>query len=248
VDHEGLMVDHLPDDAGVICVTPSHQFPLGMAMSPRRRAALLEFAQRRHAVIIEDDYDGEFRFGGRPLDALKTLDRNGQVFYVGTFSKSLFPALRLGFVVTPAWARRALVTAKQLTDWHSPVLAQDTLAAFITEGHLARHVRKMRKLYGERRECLQGALARHCGDRLSPIPGEAGLHLAASLIPSIPATALAARANEAGLGVRPLLRFAMGDTALNGLAIGYGAIPQERIDDAVRLLAKVIGSSAKSGR
>src|SRR5262249_54566255 len=148
------------------------QFPLGMAMSARRRAALLDFAQARGAVVIEDDYDGEFRHAGRPLDALQTLDRADSVFYVGTFSKSLFPALRLGFVVTPPWARAALIRAKQLTDWHGAVLAQDTLAAFIAEGHLARHVRKMRRVYGERRAALLEALTRHCGEALQPLPGE----------------------------------------------------------------------------
>src|SRR5215467_3517016 len=126
VDSEGMIVDRLPADAHVICVAPSHQFPLGSAMSVRRRAALLQFAQDRKAVIIEDDYDAEFRFGGRPLDALQTLDRHESVFYVGTFSKSLFPGIRLGFVVAPPWARRALVAAKHLSDVHCSVLDQDT--------------------------------------------------------------------------------------------------------------------------
>src|SRR5262249_49635926 len=153
-------------------VTPSHQSPLGPTLSLRRRKALLEFAQVCGAVVVEDDYDGEFRFAGRPLDALQTLDRGEAVFYVGTFSKSLFPALRVGFVVTPPWARPALVRAKRLTDWHGPVLAQDTLAPFIAEGHLARHVRKMRRIYGERRAVLLSALARHCAGRVMPIPSE----------------------------------------------------------------------------
>jgi len=107
-------------------------------MSMRRRSALLEFAERHQAVILEDDYDGEFRFGERPLDALQTLDRSESVFYLGTFSKSLFPALRLGFVAAPGWARAALAAAKQCADWHCPLPLQDTLAAFIAEGHLAR--------------------------------------------------------------------------------------------------------------
>ena len=149
----------------MICVTPSHQFPLGVVMSPRRRAALLDFAQANRAVVIKDDYDGEFRFGGRPLDALRTLDRDGSVFYVGTFSKSLFPALLLGFVMAPSWAR-ALVRAKQLTDWQAPSGARYAGRVY-RGGPFARHVRKMRKVYGDRRTALLEALARYCGDRLN---------------------------------------------------------------------------------
>src|SRR4029077_4163380 len=113
VDRDGIAVQRLPTDARVICVTPSHQFPLGTTMTTRRRTALLEFAQTHGAVIVEDDYDGEFRLGARPLDALQTLDRTASVFYVGTFSKSLFPALRLGYVVAPAWAQGPLVSLRQ---------------------------------------------------------------------------------------------------------------------------------------
>ncbi len=181
VDSEGLRVDRLPRNAKVICVTPSHQFPLGVHLSLARRRALLDFARAHGAVIIEDDYDGEFRYAGKPLDALQTLDRSETVFYVGTFSKSLFPALRLGFIIAPAWARPSLVAAKQLSDWHAPLIEQDTLSAFIAEGHLARHVRKMRRIYGERREILQRALERTCGSQLRVIGIGAGLHLATHL-------------------------------------------------------------------
>jgi GntR family transcriptional regulator/MocR family aminotransferase len=120
VDSEGLIVERLPPDTRVVCITPSHQFPLGVAMSMRRRTELLEFCRASGAVVIEDDYDGEFRFGATPRDALQTLDRSGSVFYVGTFSKSMFPGIRLGFVVTPPWAHHALVLAKQCADWHCP--------------------------------------------------------------------------------------------------------------------------------
>jgi GntR family transcriptional regulator/MocR family aminotransferase len=141
VDDEGMIVEKLPTDARVICVTPSHQFPLGAVMSMRRRAALLEFAQARGAVVIEDDYDGEFRFAGRPLDALQSLDRTEAVFYIGTFSKSLFTGIRLGFVVAPPWQRNARSNSAELA---LRVGGQDTLAAFISEGHMAR-MRKMRR-------------------------------------------------------------------------------------------------------
>jgi GntR family transcriptional regulator / MocR family aminotransferase len=237
VDAEGLMVDRLPKDVRVICVTPSHQFPLGMAMSARRRAALLDFAAASGAVVIEDDYDGEFRLGGRPLDALQTMDRADSVFYVGTFSKSLFPALRLGFVVAPGWARTALVAARQLQDWHSAVLAQDTLAAFIAEGHLARHIRKMRRLYRTRRSVLLQSLAAHGGGLVSPIQADAGLHLAALLPRRIKAETVATRAGGEGVAVEPISRYATGKAAPNGLVLGYGSIAAERIEEAVVRLA-----------
>jgi GntR family transcriptional regulator / MocR family aminotransferase len=239
VDAEGIDTDRLPRSARVICVTPSHQFPLGIAMSQQRRLRLLDVARARDAVIIEDDYDGEYRFGGRPLDALQTLDRADCVFYVGTFSKSLFPALRLGYVVAPPWARSALIAAKQTSDWHSTVLAQDTLAAFTQEGHLARHVRKMRRIYGERRAALLDALERHCASWLTPIPAMAGLHIAARLRKGIDAPALARKASEKGIGVETLDRYATRQLAVNGLAFGYGTIAAAEIDDAIRRLARL---------
>ena len=240
VDGEGLRVGRLPRTTKVICVTPSHQFPLGVHLSLARRTALLDFARSHGAVIIEDDYDGEFRFAGKPLDALQTLDRSQSVFYVGTFSKSLFPALRLGFVIAPPWARDALVAAKQVSDWHAPLAAQDTLAAFIAEGHLARHVRKVRKLYGERREVLQDALARFCGDRLRVVGIGAGLHLATYLGDSISSATLIDKAREAGIALDAMQRFSTARPKADGLVFGYGAITTHQIGDAIRRLARLM--------
>jgi GntR family transcriptional regulator/MocR family aminotransferase len=240
VDGEGLRVDRLPQDAKLVFVTPSHQFPMGVHLSPARRRALLDFARAKGAVIVEDDYDGEFRYLGKPLDALQTLDRHGAVFYVGTFSKSMFPALRLGFVIAPPWARAALAAAKQLSDWHAPIMTQDTLAAFIAEGHLARHVRKMRKIYGERREVLQAALERFCGGRLRVVGIGAGLHLASQLDPSVATAGLIDRAREAGVALDPMQRFAIGRRKADGLVFGYGAISAGRIIDGVRVLARLL--------
>lgn len=241
VDSEGLRVDRLPADVDVVCVTPSHQYPTGVALSAARRSALLAVARARNAVVIEDDYDGEFRFGGRPLDALQTLDRAGSVFYVGTFSKSLFPALRIGFVVAPPWARPALLSARQLMDWHVPILAQETLAAFIAEGHLARHVRKMRSVYEQRRRALLAALERYAGNRIKPIPGLAGLHLAARL-DSHDADRLAAGAAATGIGLETLSRYADDPASVNGIAMSYGTIAVEAIDGAIRRLAECLGA------
>jgi GntR family transcriptional regulator/MocR family aminotransferase len=238
VDAHGLIVERLPRDARVICVTPSHQFPLGVAMSAQRRAALLEFAQARGAVVIEDDYDGEFRFGGRPLDALQTLDRAESVFYVGTFSKSLFPALRLGYVVTPPWARDALVAAKQCSDWHSPLEAQDTLAAFIAEGHLARHIRKMRRVYDARRNLLLAILERDFSRWIEPIPASAGLHLSAFAAASIDVDAIVEQARQQGVGLRAFRN--PGRPARQGLVFGYGAIDERGIAAGLERLRALV--------
>ncbi|HZH10715.1 MAG TPA: PLP-dependent aminotransferase family protein [Microvirga sp.] len=246
VDVEGLMVERLPPDAGIVCVTPSHQFPLGVTLSAARRAALINFARSRGALVIEDDYDGEFRFGGRSLDALQTLDGDEAVFYVGTFSKSLFPALRLGFVAAPAWARPALTAAKKAADWHCPVVEQNTLAAFIAEGHLARHVRRMRGIYARRRAVLLEALVRHGGGLLEPIPSEAGLHLAAWLAAPQDAEAIVARAAADGVAVEPLGRYTVAGSGRSGLALGYGACPTERIDEAIARLVRAINDTSTS--
>jgi GntR family transcriptional regulator/MocR family aminotransferase len=192
-------------------------------MSMRRRTQLLEFARRTGAVVIEDDYDGEFRFGATPTDALQTLDRSGSVFYVGTFSKSLFPGIRLAFVVAPRWARHALIMAKQCADWHSPVLEQDALAAFIAEGHMARHVRKMRKLYSDRRALLVQGLQHQFGLWLEPIPASGGMHLTALARRPLDWDAIAANARARGLDIRSLRVYSLGNNPRSGLVLGYGA-------------------------
>jgi GntR family transcriptional regulator/MocR family aminotransferase len=247
VDDEGLIVDRLPKDTRIVCVTPSHQFPLGMAMSLKRRAELLAFAKARNAVVIEDDYDAEFRFGGRPLDALQTLDRGASVFYVGTFSKSLFPALRIGFVAAPAWARNALVVAKQVAVGHSAVLVQDTLAAFISEGHLARHVRKARRIYAARRDALLNRFENELGEWLEPIPSHAGLHLAAFTKGKLDADDIAQRAWSAGIGVYSLSRYYLGRAShtrsKGGLLFGYGAITETAIAEGLHRLNQLLRKS-----
>jgi GntR family transcriptional regulator/MocR family aminotransferase len=151
----------------------------GATWSESIPASLFGSSHRHGAVIIEDDYDSEFRHSDMPLDALQTLDRTGSVFYAGTFSKSMFTALRLGFVVVPEWARYALTLAKQINDWHCPLIPQLALADFIREGHLARHVRRMRTVYTARHSTLDDAIREHFGERLRSIRSHAGVHLAA---------------------------------------------------------------------
>lgn len=240
VDDEGMCVERLPDDVRVVSVTPSHQSPTGAALSLRRRAALLEFARARDAVVIEDDYDGEFRFGGRPLDALQTLDRDARVFYVGTFSKSLFPALRKGFVVAPAWARDSLVAIKHVADSHSDAITQSVLAAFIRDGHLARHVRRMRPIYAARRRALLDGLRRELDAWLDPIPSEAGLHLAARVRDPARADAILARVRECTPGAQPVSDYSTTREVPPAIAFGYGVIDAHDIPAALARLRRAL--------
>jgi GntR family transcriptional regulator/MocR family aminotransferase len=241
VDDEGIVVEALSDDAEIIYVTPSHQLPLGVPMSPLRREALLAHARATGAIVIEDDYDGEFRFDGRPLEALQTLDVSQQVIYVGTFSKSLYPDLRLGFVAAPEWLRARLVSAKIASDGRTPLLAQDTLAAFIAEGHLARHVRRMRRIYGERRQALLDGVREAPDGWLGPFPSAAGLHLALRLPEDVDARAFLHIAAGLGVGAFPLSQFKVDRGGQNGLALGFGAL--DKAD--VRLGALALAEAAR---
>ena len=223
VDEEGLMVDALPAGTKVICVTPSHQFPLGVAMSPARRQALLAYARAHGAVIIEDDYDGEFRYEGSPLEALKAADASDVVFYVGTFSKCMLPSLRLGFVVAPDWAMPTLVAAKNALDWHCSTPLQVTVAAFIADGHLARHVRRMRDLYGRRRELLRRNLDGPLAKWFETIPSFYGMHTTATARPAVDVEKAAAQLLGDGVKIHTLDRYHLGTPTRTGLVFGYGA-------------------------
>lgn len=156
-------------DARLAYVTPSHQYPLGVTMSLARRLALLEWAERARAWVLEDDYDSEYRYAGRPLASLQGLDRAGRVCYIGTFSKVMFPSLRLGYLVAPPELAAAFAAARTIVDRHAPTVEQAALADFIIEGHFARHIRRMRALYAERQALLVEA-ARHGGEQLALAP------------------------------------------------------------------------------
>ena len=240
VDDEGLCVEALPPGVQVVSVTPSHQSPTGVALSLRRRLALLEYARKHDAVILEDDYDGEFRYGGRPLDALQTLDREGRVFYIGTFSKSLFPSLRKGFVVTPAWARESFIAVKHVADAHCDTITQSVLAAFIRDGHLARHVRRMRAVYAQRRQVLLEAISRELADWLEPIPSEAGLHLAARVRDPARAERVIAKARQYVPGSIAAADYAFELVPVPAVVFGFGAIDEESIAPALRKLREVL--------
>ena len=238
VDDEGLRVDLLPADARIVCTTPSHQSPTGVALSMQRRAALLAHAREHDAVVVEDDYDGEFRYVARPLDALQTLDRDARVFYVGTFSKSLFPAIDTGFVVVPAWARQALLAVKRVGDSHSPAPLQETLAAFIREGHLARHVRRMTPVYAARREMLLEALHGGLGRWLEPIPSIAGLHLSARIRESVDLRAFAAAMRRCVPGAQTMAEYSLQADAPAAVVFGFGAMDADEMRPALARFAR----------
>jgi GntR family transcriptional regulator / MocR family aminotransferase len=211
-----------------------------VAMSARRRAALLVFSRAKEVCIVEDDYDSEFRYDGRPLDALQTLDRDGLVFYVGTFSKSLFPALRIGFIIMPQWASPALTRAKKLTDWHAPIHVQETLASFIREGHFDRHARKMRRIYAERRATLLEALEMHCVDVLSPMPSTAGLHIGVRYQSKRALESYLPTASQRGLALQTFARYSSTGLKDNGLALGYSSIATFNIHEGIEMLHGIL--------
>jgi GntR family transcriptional regulator / MocR family aminotransferase len=239
VDAEGLDVAALPKNARLVYVTPSHQYPLGIPMSLARRTALLAWAQRHDAVVVEDDYDSEFRFADRPLEPLQSLDRHGRVVYVGSFAKTMLPMLRLGFLVAPAALLPALRTAKQVTDWHGDYTTQAAMAGFIEDGLLARHIRRANREYAVRHERVGTLLRRDFADWLTVVPSAAGLHICARLAPDAPVDMddVVRRAGEYGVAVDGLADLYADLPAQAGLVVGYGGIAAERIEKALSLLA-----------
>ncbi|GIE75942.1 GntR family transcriptional regulator [Actinoplanes philippinensis] len=241
VDDEGLVVSALPDRARLVYVTPSHQFPLGRVMSLARRRELLEWAGKRSVAIVEDDYDSEFRFSARPLEPLCTLDRSGRVLYVGTFSKSMMPAMRTGFVLAPPGLRPAVVAARQIGDAHGQTAVQAALARFIDEGLFARHVRRAGRAYQDRHARVTAGLARI--PALDVIPTAAGLHVTALLRPpGRDSAAILAAARRRGLALEDLAAYSGGPDELRqaGLVVGFGAAEPALIDEGLDLLGRLI--------
>ncbi len=240
IDEEGLIIEQLPSDVGVICVTPSHQFPLGVTMSLRRRQALIELARERGAIIIEDDYDGEFRYSGKPLPALRTSQAADVVFYVGTFSKCMLPALRLGFIVAPSWAMSTLTAAKNCLDWHCSTPIQTAVAGFIAEGHLTRHVRRMRDLYRQRRQLLLELVHDKLKDWLRPIPSLYGMHIAALADGGTDLEAIARELLQQQVKIHTLSRYFLGPQTQAGLVFGYGTVDLAEIRRGVAVLLRAL--------
>lgn len=243
VDDEGLNVEEgvrRRSSARAAYVTPSHQYPLGMTLSAARRIQLLNWAQRADAWIIEDDYDSEYRFGAEPITSLQGLDTDDRVIYIGTFSKVLFPAIRMGYLVLPKDLIPAFRVVRDAVDIFPPVLYQRALTDFIRDGGFARHIRKMRSLYAERRERMIAALEHRLGDVVKIASAAAGLHLVVRLPRGIDDKAIAEQATAAGIACVALSVCCLDSPQPGGLVLGYGGVTAERIDEAARKLARVV--------
>lgn len=246
VDDAGLDVargEETAPTARLACVTPSHQYPLGVTMSLERRLALLAWAERAGAWIVEDDYDSEFRYKSRPLAAIQGLDPAGRVIYVGTFTKALFPSLRLAYLVAPEDLAPAFIHARTLQDGHTPTLLQAVLADFLNEGHFGAHIRRMRTIYEARRNVLVEAAGRELDGRALLGPAEAGFHTTLHLPEGTDDRAVARQAEAQGIDTQPLSRFYLGDaggTARPGLVLGYGGLTPEAIREGMRGLGRAL--------
>jgi GntR family transcriptional regulator / MocR family aminotransferase len=243
VDREGLVVElglTRAPEARLVYLTPSHQFPLGVTMSLSRRLALLDWAKRANAYVIEDDYDSEFRFATRPLAALQGLDDADRVIYIGTFSKVLFPALRIGYMILPPALVDAFLKVRRLVDIHSPVLEQAVMAEFMTQGHFVRHLRRMRTVYAERRSALLEA-AREVPLEIDS--AEAGIHCVGWLPAGMDDLALANRAADYDLNLTPISSFGMEPLTRKGFLLGYGGFGVPEIKDGIRRLGVLLRSA-----
>ena len=232
-------------DRGVLAyVTPSHQFPTGSVLSLRRRMDLLAWANRRAAYIVEDDYDSELRYAGRPLESLQALDQQGRVIYVGTFSKVLFPGLRIGYVVAPPELMPVFRSAKWIADWCTPTLEQGTIAQFMREGHFDRHLRRLRARYAIRHASLRNALRFHFGDAVSVADSHAGLHMMAWFDGVTPQAleAVVEQARAQDVGVHSAAPYYLGEPDRCGLLLGYTLVDDRGIREGVRRLAAAFAS------
>jgi GntR family transcriptional regulator/MocR family aminotransferase len=246
VDDEGLMASpRALQGARLVYVTPAHQFPLGATMSLGRRLRLLEWARRSGALVFEDDYDSEFRYSGRPVPALHGLDDGGHVLFAGSFSKVLFPSLRLGYLVVPVDLVERFAAAKSVASRHPPLLEQAVLCDFIAEGHFARHLRRMRQVYAERLGALLDGARRHLAGLLEVSAVEAGLQTAGWLGPGLHAEPAAAAAAARGVEVTPLGRYSRGSLRRQGLQLGFAAVDPAEIGRGVRELGRALEALAR---
>ena len=245
VDAEGLDVAEgarRAAKARLACVAPSHQYPLGVALSLHRRLALLDWAREADAWILEDDYDSEYRYSGRPLAALKSLDADNRVIYVGTLSKVLFPSLRLGYLIAPPQLAEPFRRLRAALDDQPSMVAQPALAELFRSGHLAAHVRRMRQVYAARQKAFLKSAAKHLAGGVQFQPEESGLHLVGQLSGALAKRgdkALVEAARREGIVLSALSDYDATGDGPQGLMFGYAAAPDRLIDPALRRLAEV---------
>jgi GntR family transcriptional regulator/MocR family aminotransferase len=240
VDRDGLDPEALPPKARLAFVTPSHQYPSGAILPLARRQALLRWARRANAVIVEDDYDGEFRYDGKPLESLQGLDGEGRVVYVGTFSRTIFSALRIGYLVVPKRFAPAFTAGKWLCDRHTPTLEQETLAEFIASGMYERHLRRMRRLNAARRRALLEALEEHLAKRVEVSGAGAGAHVVIWPSRQLSETATVEAAAARGVGVYGIAPYFFRQPPRPGIILGYSRLRESDIREGVRRLAEVL--------
>jgi len=245
VDEEGLQVSAgiaQSRKARAAFVTSSHQFPLGVTMSASRRLQLLDWAHHSGSWIIEDDYDNEYRYESPPVASLQGLDRNSRVIYIGTFSKTLFPSLRLGYIVIPRDLIGRFLAVRQAMDIYPPHLFQAVLNDFIAEGHFARHIRRTRLVYSERRNVLVETLKRELSTSVEVLGAEAGMHLVVTLPKGLRDRSLSEQAALRDLWLWPLSGCYLGPARRQGFILGFGSTSPRQISKAVAQLRKVIES------
>jgi GntR family transcriptional regulator/MocR family aminotransferase len=221
-------------------VTPSHQYPLGSTLSATRRLHLLNWAQTSGAWIVEDDYDSEYRYETKPIASLQGMDANARVIYIGTFSKVLFPSLRIGYIVIPSDLVERFAAVRFAMDIFPPYLYQEVLADFMSMGHFGRHIRKMRYLYSERRTALVDCLHEEFGDMLQVNGADAGMHVAVTLPDGYLDREIALRAARERLWLWPLSQYYLGKKQRQGFVLGFGSTPIEQIPRAVRRLRSLL--------
>ena len=239
VDAQGWRFAPTPKAARLIYVTPACQHPLGITMPVEQRLSLLDAAARLDSWIIEDDFDGEYRFVGRPVPALQSMDASGRVIYVGTFAKLLFPALRLGFIVLPQALQKGFVNALSTTGQFAPLLLQAALADFIMEGHMTRHLKRMRRLYASRREAFVEICSRRLGADMEILPCEAGIQLIGRLRDGLDDIAVANALATRGVNVSPMSKFFHHHPVMQGLVMGYAACDETQTATGIRQLESV---------
>ena len=240
VDRDGLDVAKLPAQARLAFLTPSHQFPTGTILSLARRLTLLQWAKRSNAVLIEDDYDGEFYYEGQPVESMQGLDAEGRVIYAGTFSRTIFPALRIGYLIAPKSLVAVLTAAKWLCDRHTATLEQETLAEFISSGAYERYLRSVRRANARRRQALLEALRKHIGERVELTGDRSGTHLALWPRERIPEGEIIARAAAQGVRVYGMSEYFLRRPRQTGLLLGYSRMSEEEIREGVKRLAKTL--------
>ena len=240
VDRDGLNPAKLPYQASLVFVTPSHQFPTGAILPLARRLELLKWAGRKNSIIVENDHDGEFHYEGRPLESLQGLDTEGRIVYLGTFSRTVFPALRIGYLIVPKSLAAAFTAAKWLNDLHSATLEQETLAEFINSGMYERHLRRLRRRNAARREALLTAIHRYLGERVEVTGDGSGAHIVLWPKENDSEESVIARAASRGIGIYGISHCFLTKPSRLGFILGYSRMNEEEIREGIRLLGKTL--------